>query len=181
MFLVLTANRYLLYDMQQDAIHKDPAECLDYAMTASFQILSNSYSSDMTPLDTDSTVDWATSQQKQNITSNEQCCSPFSWHFIFKRKAGRSIPVRGCRDSKAPTFSRQLAALHAACLLPPRRFLLLISVRRWVNPRGKVQLEGLGQLRNPVTSLGFEPMTFWFVAWCLNHATARLHVRLLYV
>jgi hypothetical protein len=32
-----------------------------------------------------------------------------------------------------------------------------------------VQVEGLGQLKNPVTSLGMEPTTFWLVAYCLNH------------
>jgi hypothetical protein len=30
------------------------------------------------------------------------------------------------------------------------------------------QLEGLGQLKNPMTSLGIEPATFWLVAHCLN-------------
>jgi hypothetical protein len=31
-----------------------------------------------------------------------------------------------------------------------------------------VQLEGLGKLKNAVTSLGFEPVTFWLVAQHLN-------------
>jgi hypothetical protein len=34
-----------------------------------------------------------------------------------------------------------------------------------------VQLEELGQLKNPMTSLGIEPAAFLLVAWCLNHAT----------
>jgi hypothetical protein len=34
-----------------------------------------------------------------------------------------------------------------------------------------VQLEGLSQLKNPITS-GIEPMTFQLAAQCLNHATA---------
>jgi hypothetical protein len=29
-------------------------------------------------------------------------------------------------------------------------------------------MEGLGQLKNPVTSSGIEPVTFWLVAYCLN-------------
>jgi hypothetical protein len=31
-----------------------------------------------------------------------------------------------------------------------------------------VRLEGLGKLKNPMTSLGFDPATFWLVAQCLN-------------
>jgi hypothetical protein len=31
-----------------------------------------------------------------------------------------------------------------------------------------VRLEGLGQLKHPMTSLGIEPMTFQLVAQCLN-------------
>jgi hypothetical protein len=50
-----------------------------------------------------------------------------------------------------------------AALYPPGRFLVLISVRGSVDPRAIVQLEGLGKLKNPMTS-GFKPATFWFVA-----------------
>jgi hypothetical protein len=42
--------------------------------------------------------------------------------------------------------------------LPPGRFLVVISVRGLVDPRPVVQLEGLGQLKNPVTSSGIEPV-----------------------
>jgi hypothetical protein len=31
-----------------------------------------------------------------------------------------------------------------------------------------VKLEGLGQLKHPMTSSGIEPVTFWLVAQCLN-------------
>jgi hypothetical protein len=33
-----------------------------------------------------------------------------------------------------------------------------------LTPRDIVQLEGLGKLKNPVTSLGIEPTTFWLLA-----------------
>jgi hypothetical protein len=46
---------------------------------------------------------------------------------------------------------------------PLGKFLVLISVRGWVNPRAIVQLEGLGKLKKP-TSLRLEPVAFWLVA-----------------
>jgi hypothetical protein len=52
--------------------------------------------------------------------------------------------------------------------LPPGRFLVLISVGGRVNPRSVIQLEGLGQLKNPMTPLGIKPITFQLVAQCLN-------------
>jgi hypothetical protein len=38
-----------------------------------------------------------------------------------------------------------------------------MSVRGPVDPRVIVWLEELGQLKNPVTSLGFKPAVFWLV------------------
>jgi hypothetical protein len=35
-------------------------------------------------------------------------------------------------------------------------------------------LEGLGQLKNPMTSPGIEPATFWLVAQCLNQLRYRV-------
>jgi hypothetical protein len=45
----------------------------------------------------------------------------------------------------------RLSALPTGCHLPPGRFLGLISVRGWVDPRAIVWLEGLGQLKNPMS------------------------------
>jgi hypothetical protein len=82
----------------------------------------------------------------------------------------------GLRDVKAPTFSRQSAhrwrwgcqPYAPVALYPPGRFLVLIYVRGWVDPRTIVWLEGLGQLKNPMTSLGIEPVTLQLVAYWLD-------------
>jgi hypothetical protein len=77
----------------------------------------------------------------------------------------------GLWDVEAPTFSRQSAQRwrwsfppYAPAALPPGRFLVLISVIGWVDPRGVVRLVGLGQLKNPMTSSGIEPTTFRLIA-----------------
>jgi hypothetical protein len=57
----------------------------------------------------------------------------------------------------------RLSALRVDRSLPPGRFLVLISVRGWIDPRAIVRLEGLGQLKNLVTSSGIEPATFRLV------------------
>jgi hypothetical protein len=77
---------------------------------------------------------------------------------------------------KAPTFSNQSAhrwrwvyqALWISRPLPPGRFLVLIPVRGWADPRAILQLEELGQLKNSLTSLAIKPLTFWLAAQCLN-------------
>jgi hypothetical protein len=66
-----------------------------------------------------------------------------------------------------------LTALRAGRPLPLGRFLVLISVRVWVNPRAIKRLEGLSELKNPMISSGIETATFRFVAWCLK----QLHYR----
>jgi hypothetical protein len=53
-----------------------------------------------------------------------------------------------------------LSALRAGRPLLPGRFLVLISLRGWIDSSAIVRLEGLGQLNNPMTSSGAEPATF---------------------
>jgi hypothetical protein len=62
----------------------------------------------------------------------------------------------------------RLSALRAGHPLLPGRFLVLISVRGWVDRRSIVWLEGLGQLKHSVTSSGIEPATLRLVAYCPN-------------
>jgi hypothetical protein len=61
----------------------------------------------------------------------------------------------------------RLSVLRAGRPLPPGRFLVLISVRGWVDLRSIVRLEGWGQLKTPVASSGIEPATSRLVAQCL--------------
>jgi hypothetical protein len=57
----------------------------------------------------------------------------------------------------------RLSALRAGRPLTAGRFVVLISVRSWVDPRAIVRLEGLGQLKNPMNSSGFDrgSMRWW--------------------
>jgi hypothetical protein len=57
----------------------------------------------------------------------------------------------------------RLSASCAGRRFPPGRFLVLISVRGWVDPRIIMRLEELVQLKNPMTSSGIEPATFRLV------------------
>jgi hypothetical protein len=57
----------------------------------------------------------------------------------------------------------RLSVLRAGRPLPPGRFLVHISVRVGVDPRAIVRLEGLGQLKNPITSSGVKPATYRLV------------------
>jgi hypothetical protein len=79
------------------------------------------------------------------------------------------MPI-GLWDVEALTFSRQSAhswqwgcqPYAPATVYPPGIFLVLISVGGGVDPRTKVWLEELGQLKNPMISSGIEPATFRF-------------------
>jgi hypothetical protein len=95
-------------------------------------------------------------------------------------KKGKHIPVRDRETSRLPHFldnrltdGSKVVSITRAALYPPGRFLVLISVRGWVDPRATVRLEGLCQLKNQMTSSRNEPATFRLVhSTSTNYATA---------
>jgi hypothetical protein len=99
----------------------------------------------------------------------------------------KAIPVTGCggpqvcETLRLPHFlDNQLTdggeAVSLMCqpLFTTRKIPELVSVRRWVNTRAIVQMEDLGQLKNPMTSSGIKPMTLQLVAQCPNQLCCRV-------
>ena len=77
---------------------------------------------------------------------------------VWGSQISRQLPHEGDRVI-SPTYGLPL---------PQKIFLVLISVRGWVDPRAIVRLEELCQWKIPMTPSGIEPVTFRLIAQCLN-------------
>ena len=104
--------------------------------------------------------------------------------YLVKVKQSRYKPRESQRfpGGWGSQISRQSAHEGGKVVNPTRRpplhqetFLVLISVRGWVNSRAIVRPEGLCQWKIPMTQYRIEPATFRFVAQRLNQLRHRVH------
>jgi len=96
-------------------------------------------------------------------------------------RLGQALRVPGGWGSQISRQSaheggRVVSPTHRPPFTPQDVFLVLISVRGWVDSRVIVRPEGLCQWKIPMTPSRIEPATFWLVAQCLNQLRHRATV-----
>jgi hypothetical protein len=115
-------------------------------------------------------LDWIGFQKRNLLCVKLHICKKCKRYCYSCNTPWRPIGLWGV---EVPTFSLEsrltdggkvVSLTRRPPFTPTGRFLVLISVRGWVDPRAIVQLEGLCQLKNPVISSGIEPAMFRLVA-----------------
>jgi hypothetical protein len=91
------------------------------------------------------------------------------WYDYMKCNKGKGIPVTGHRGSHVlrkigSQMTARLSSSRSCRPLPPGKFLVIVCVRGWVDPKVIVRLEIVGQLEKLMASSGIEPATFRLLA-----------------
>jgi hypothetical protein len=117
------------------------------------------------------------------VSSHHHCYQQPS--FLYK---GKTIPVTSCEGPQGYETSRlshfldnrltdggEVVSLTRRPPFPLRK----ITGTHFCYTLSRQRLEGLGQLKNLITSSGFEPATFRLVAQCLNQLRYRVSPNLI--
>jgi hypothetical protein len=112
---------------------------------------------------------WTIKKMKTNMNSGHSSGALWTCSEV-KQTHYRTGRPWGFQEVEVPRFKNnrhmkvvRLSALCTGRLYPQEIFLVLISVRGWVNPTAIVRPEVLCQWKIPMTPSGIAPATFWLV------------------